>query len=224
VQLTSGFKPHFIIITHPVYKIPVISVSAIKQKRAARLIHISVALLLIGNAYGAFKSTANPDLIFIVAQIAISIMIFTKVVTGDKLYTNALLSHNLFRIGEIFCLLYATYYFSNNLHNNLMSFFTLLGACGLIYLVFSEQKIFKKQLIRMDEKSIQLPIGEGGKKIAWNQIDNLRIRNDYVSINTKQNRFIQFETNHFYNDNTLDEMNAWCFRHLTAETNLSKAE
>jgi hypothetical protein len=198
------------------YTIPVISVSAIKQKRAARLIHISVALLLLGNAYGAFKSTANPDLIFIVAQIAISIMIFTKVLTGNKLYGNPLLSHNLFRTVEIVCLLYAAYYFSNDLHNSIISFLTFLGACGLIYLVFSEQKIFKKQFVRMDEKEIQLPVGEGRKKIAWNQIDNLRIRNDYISINTKQNRFIQFETDHIYNEARLDEMNAWCFRHLTS--------
>lgn len=187
------------------------------------MIHIAVAILLIGNAYGAFKSTPNPDLIFIVAQIAISIMIFTKVVTGDRLYENPILSHNLFRTGEIFCLIYAAYYFSNNLHNNLMSLLTLVGACGLGYLVFSEQKIFKKQWIRIDEKSIQMPIGDGGKKIDWNDIDNIRIRNDYVSINTKQNRFIQYETNHIYDDNMLDEMNAWCFRHLPAEKDLSKA-
>lgn len=222
MQLTVGFKSRFIIITDPLYTIPVISVSAVKQKRAARLIHLSVALLLIGNAYGAFKATANPDLIFIVAQIAISIMIFTKVFTGDRLYANPLMSNNLFRTGEIFCLLYAAYYFSYDLHYNLMSLLTFFGACGLIYLFFSEQKIFKKQSVRIDEKGIQLPAGEGGKNIAWHQVENLRIRNDYVSVNTKKNYFIQYETDHIYDDTQLDEMNAWCFRHLSAETNVTK--
>ncbi|MFN5335563.1 MAG: hypothetical protein ACK5BV_10280 [Bacteroidota bacterium] len=206
------------------YNLAVISVAAIKQKRSARLIHLSVAFLFIGNAYGAFKSTANPDLIYIVAQIAISIMIFTKVLTGDRLYANPLRSHNLFRTVEVFCLLYSAYYFSNDLHNTVMSFLTFLCACGLIYLIFPEQKIFKKQFVRLDEKGIQLPAGEGGKKIAWSHIDNLRIRNDYVSINTKQNRFIQYETDHNYDEALLDEMNAWCIRHLTSGSDLSKAE
>jgi hypothetical protein len=197
------------------YTITVISTSAIKQKRAALLIHLSAAFLLLGNAYIAFTSTANPGLVFIVVQIAASIMILSKVLTGDALYKNTLLAHNIFRLIEMTCFMYAAYYFMNSLHLQMMSTLEILSASGLLYLFFSEQKIYKNQAIVLDDTGILFPAAEKRKKLVWSDIENMRIRNDFVSINTKHNRFIQYETGFVYADAALDEMNAWCFRHIT---------
>jgi hypothetical protein len=195
-------------------------VSAIRQKRAARLIHLAVAFLLIGNAYGVFKATAHPGLVFIVSQVAMSIMIFSLIISGSKLYPKPLLAHNLFRIGELISLFYAAYYFSENLHLGLMSGLEMICAVGLCYLIFSEQRIYKKQVILIEKKGIRLPAAESQTMIPWEQIDNIRIRNDYVSVNTKQNRFIQYETDFVYTDAALDEINAHCFSRLSPNTTL----
>ncbi|MFN9113415.1 MAG: hypothetical protein ACK5XN_25365, partial [Bacteroidota bacterium] len=75
---------------------------------------------------------------------------------------------------------------------------------------------FKKQLITIKENGIRLPMIENKKLLPWKEIDNLRIRNDYISINTISNRFIQYETATTYNESDLDKMNAWCFQQISA--------
>jgi hypothetical protein len=198
------------------YQIPVISTAAIKQQKAAKYIHLCSAFLMMANAWGVFNSSAHPNLIFIVSQIAVSLMTIAYVLGGKKLFPKIIVTQHTFRIAEIISLAYAAYHFYSELHLHLMSLLQAFSACGLFYLLFNEQKAFKKQLITIKENGIRLPMIENKKLLPWKEIDNLRIRNDYISINTISNRFIQYETATTYNESDLDKMNAWCFQQISA--------
>ena len=198
------------------YQIPIISTAAIKQQKAAKYIHLCAAFLMMANAWGVFNSGAHPNLIFIVLQISVSLMTIAYVMGGKKLFPKIILTHHIFRIGEILLLAYAAYQFYSELHLHLMSLLQAFSAAGLFYLLFNEQKAFKKQLITITENNILLPKVENAKSLLWKEIDNLRIRNDYISINTISNRFIQYETATTYNESDLDKMNAWCFQQISA--------
>lgn len=206
------------------YQIPVISSAAIKQKKAAKYIHLLSAFLMMGNAWGVFDNNTHPSLLFVVAQAAMSIMTITYVITGKKIFTKELLSHRLFRLTEILVLAYASWYFYTILHAQLISFLVAVSTAGLCYLLVSERNLFSKQMIRLDNKGIHLPAADKHKLISWTTVDNLRIRNDYVSVNTLENRFIQYETAHTYSETELDSMNAWCFQHLTSTKKASGSQ
>ena len=206
------------------YQIPVISSAAIKQQKASRYIHLLTAFLMMGNAWGVFDDNPHPGLFFVVIQAAVSIMTLTYVITGKKLFTNELLSHRLFRMAEIILLAYASWYFYTFLHYQLMSFFEALSASGLCYLLISERFLFREQMIRLDKDGIHLPAAEDHKLISWTSVDNLRIRNDFISVNTLDNRFIQYETAHIYSEVELDSMNAWCFQQLPSTKNASSTK
>jgi len=204
------------------YQIPVISSAALKQQKAARYIHLLAAFLMMGNAWGVFEDNAQPGLFFVVVHSAMSIMTVTYVVTGKKLFTNELLSHRLFRIAEIILLTWASWYFYSFLHYHLMSLLQAVSVAGLCYLLVTEKYLFKEQFIQLDKDGIHLPAADQHKLITWTSIDNLRIRNDYVSVNTLENRFIQYETAHAYSEAELDSMNAWCFQQLPSAKNASE--
>ena len=196
------------------YQIPIISSAAIKQQKAAKYIHLCAAFLMLANAWGVFNASAHPSLLFIILQIAMSLMTIAYVLGGKKIFPKIILTHQIFRSLEIILLAYAANYFYSRPHLHLMSLLQAFSVIGLLYLLFSEQKAFKKQWIQITESGIRLPVIEHEKIIEWKNIDNIRIRNDYTSINTNSNRFIQYETDHLYNESDLDQMNAWCFQQI----------
>jgi len=171
---------------------------------------------MMANAWGVFNDTAQPDLIFVVLQIAVSIMIMAYVLAGKKLFPKVIATHLLFRIIEIILLIYAAYFFYSKLHMHLMSLLQTCSVLGLCYLSFSERKAFQHQIVGVDKEGIRLPAIDSRKFIAWKNVENLRIRNDYISVNTTGNRFIQYETGSTYGETELDSMNAWCFQQLSA--------
>jgi hypothetical protein len=198
------------------YSIPVRLPQVEQQLKAAKLIHLLSAFLLIANAWGAFRSTTHPSLLFVVVQIALSILILSMVLGGKTIYPNKAKSNRIFRFVEAAGFGYAAYFFYTDMHLSLMSFFQVVIGGGLLYLWLHERKVFSQQEVLVNTNEVVLPAILNQKKISWKEIDNLRIRNDYISINTRQNKFIQFEVAASYSESELDEMNAWCFRHLTA--------
>jgi hypothetical protein len=206
------------------YQIPVISPAAIKQQKASRYIHLLAAFLMMGNAWGVFDDSAQPALFFVVLQAAMSIMTVTYVVTGKKLFANELLSHRLFRLAECILLAWASWYFYSFLHYPLMSFLEAVSVVGLFYLLIAEKHLFKPPFIQLDKDGIRLPAADNHKLISWTAVDNLRIRNDYVSVNTLANLFIQYETARTYSEAELDSMNAWCFQQLPSTKNASNTQ
>lgn len=176
---------------------------------------------MMGNAWGVFNDHASPDLFFVVLQVAMSLLTISYVVSGRTLFPKELIAHRFFRLAEIILLSYASYYFYSILHYHLMSLLQAVSVAGLCYLLMAERYVFKSQFIQLEKDGIHLPAAEKNKLISWNSVENLRIRNDYVSVNTTENRFIQFETNHIYTETELDSMNAWCFQQLPSNKNAS---
>ncbi|MFN9710850.1 MAG: hypothetical protein ACK55K_05515 [Bacteroidota bacterium] len=201
------------------YQIPVISTAAIKQQKAAKYIHLCAAFLMMANAWGEFNSTANPRLTFVVIQIAISIKIIFYIYGGKKFFSKPIFSHRPLRILEVVVFAYSAHYFYTQHHQHLISLLQAVTAIGLFYLFFSERKSFQKQFIQINEQGILLPAVDQMKPLLWSSIDNLRIRNDYISINTKENRFIQYENGTPFSETELDKMNAWCFQQIAATNN-----
>ncbi len=179
---------------------------------------------MLGNAWGVFNDHASPNLFFVVVQVAMSLMTISYVVAGKKLFPEIILTHRLFRGAEILILTYASYYFYSHLHYPLMSFLEAVSVVGLCYLLIAEKHLFKPPFIQFDKDGIRLPAADNQKLISWKSVDNLRIRNDYVSVNTLANRFIQYETARTYSEVELDSMNAWCFQQLPSTKNASSTK
>jgi hypothetical protein len=191
------------------YSIPIYFEPFERQKKAAKLIHLLAAFLMIANAWGDFNQP-TPNLIFTVIQITGALLTITFIATGRKWLGNTSSGHRLFRILEALIFLYAAWYFFEKMNLQMMGFLQILAAIGLLMLFITEKNIFSATFVTINEKGISTPGNIKNRFMPWSSIDNMLIKNDYVSINTIHNHFIQFETRIVLSELEMDEMNANC--------------
>lgn len=196
------------------YSIPVYFEPFLRQKKAARLIHFLAGFLMIANAWGNFNQP-SPDLLFIVIQIAVALLSILFAFFGSRITKDHSRVNSMLRVIQAFAFLYAAWYFFSVMNLTMMSFMQLLAAAGLFLLLITERKIFSSPAVKLDEKGIYTPNTPNDRFIAWSDIDNMLIKNDYISINTLKNQFIQYETNIILSELEMDEMNAFCRQHFT---------
>jgi hypothetical protein len=196
------------------YKIPIFFEPFERQKKAARLIHLLAGFLMVANAWGDFKQP-TPDLVFVVIQIAGALLAIAFAFFGKRLFPNRGITNSTFRLLEAIVFFYAARYFFSELNLTLMGTLQLIAAIGLLLLFFNERKIFANCFVTMGDKGVTTPGNIKDRLIEWKDIENMRIRNDFISINTKQNQFIQYETGVVLSELHMDEMNAWCIEQFT---------
>lgn len=190
------------------YKIPIFFEPFEKQKKAARLLHLLAGFLMIANAWGDFKQP-TPALFFVVVQIAGALAAIVFAFIGKQFSARQSLINLVFRLAEAALLFYAAkYFFDMNL--SMMGMLQIVGGIGLLLLFFTERKIYSPCFVRIDDKGIYTPDNIGERLIEWKNIDHLLVKNDFVSINTMQNQFIQFETGIVLSELEMDEINAYC--------------
>ena len=196
------------------YSIPVYFEPFERQKKAARLIHLLAGFLMIANAWGDFNQP-TPDLIFVVVQVAGAMLCILFAFAGKKVFPDSKNTNQLFRLIEGLLFVYAAWYFFSKMNLTFMGLLQVLAAIGLLLLFITERKIFSETKVRIDEKGIYTPNNLSDRFIAWNEIENMLIKNDFISINTQKNQFIQYETNSILSEIEMDEMNAFCREQFT---------
>ena len=169
---------------------------------------------MIANAWGDFNQP-TPDLIFVVVQVAGALLCILFAFAGKKVFPQSKNTNQVFRLIETLLFAYAAWYFFTKMNLTLMGFLQVLAAIGLLMLFITERKIFSATNIRIDDKGIHTPNNLADRFIAWNEIENMLIKNDFISINTIKNQFIQYETNIILSELEMDEMNAFCREQFT---------
>lgn len=196
------------------YTIPIYFEPFERQKKAARLVHFLAGFLMIANAWGNFNQP-TPDLFFVVAQVAGALLCILFAFAGKKVFPNSKNTNQLFRLLETLLFAYASWYFLNKMNLTFMGLLQLLATIGLLFLFFTERKIFSVTTVRINDKGVYTPNNLTDHCIAWNEIENMLIKNDFVSINTTKNQFIQYETNIILSELEMDEINAYCREQFT---------
>lgn len=195
------------------YRIPIFFEPFEKQKKAARLLHFLAGFLMIANAWGDFQ-TPTPHRFFLVVQLAAALFIISYAFTGKKWLANQNRSNGLIRLLGAAVLFYASSYFLS-MNDRLLAVLQVFGALGLLLLFFTERTIFKPCEVLIDEKGVHTPGNLKNRIIEWKDVDNMLIKNDFVSINTVQNHFIQYETSAVLSELQMDEANAFCREKFT---------
>ncbi|HEX4958061.1 MAG TPA: hypothetical protein VFV46_07780 [Lacibacter sp.] len=197
------------------YSIPIFFEPFERQKKAARFIHLLAGFLMLANAWGDFNQP-TPNFIFTVVQIAGALLIIAFALAGKKISVNNKSTHRLFRFMEAILFMYAAWYFFMVMNLQLMGYLQIVAAIGLLLLFISEKNIFSPTAVTIDDKGISTPGNTKNRFIPWSSIDNMLIKNDFISINTKQNHFIQYETGSILSELQMDEMNEFCRKHFVS--------
>ena len=90
----------------------------------------------------------------------------------------------------------------------------LIWAVVCILLLFTERKIFHDAYLSLGKSNITIPGYFSNKVIPWSVIENVIVRQDYVTIYYPQNRYLQYEVMSQLNDLEIKNINQFCQRHL----------
>lgn len=170
--------------------------------------HLLAGFLLLLNAYGDFKQN-QPNTLFLVAQIASALLVLVFAASGAGMIRDEARGNGWFRLLEAAMFLYAARYFQT-LHLMLPAVLQFIAAAGLLLLYISERKIFAPTYIALNEEGIIIPDNFKSAKIPWSAVQHVILRNDFLSIDTRDNRFLQYEVSEVLSDAVIDEVNAYC--------------
>ena len=94
------------------------------------------------------------------------------------------------------------------------SFTLLLWAFICILLLFTERKVFHDAFLTLEKKSVSIPGYFSNRILPWEVIENLVVRQDYVTIYLPQNKYIQHEVLVELSEREIEDMNIFCQQQL----------
>lgn len=127
---------------------------------------------------------------------SIGLMIF---VIRNKKDLREVMVNLLFRILEIGLMSMAASHFYDNQNLILAGFYAFM-AVVLLILVMIEYQLFGEHFIHLTTESINMPGIFSRKRIAWNNIQNVVLRHYLLTIEMKDNQFIQQSIYHQYDE------------------------
>jgi hypothetical protein len=194
------------------HRIPIKIEGIERRKRSTGLLHIVAGLFLITSISTYFKSLGYHNFLsvlpmYIVAVASLIYGLFRKKIDPKAKYNHWLrvIQFLVFAVLGIL-MLKAKIDFRN--------FTLLLWAVICIFLLFTERKVFHDALLTLGEKSVSIPGYFSNRVLPWEVIENLVIRQDYVTIYLPQNKYIQHEVLVELGEKEISDMNNFCRQQL----------
>lgn len=166
------------------------------------------------NAYAHYKQQSI-SITFLVVQMSAAFLVLAFAATGKGFSKETSANHRFFRLLEAAMFIYASVFFYG-LNLVFPSLLQAITGAGILILSFTEKNIFEPTQIRISENGIELPHNFKKNIIAWSSISNMIIKNDFISIDTKNNQFLQYEISEMLTDEKIDAINAFCRGKFTA--------
>ncbi|RFS26470.1 hypothetical protein DVR12_01395 [Chitinophaga silvatica] len=154
------------------------------------IMHGLTGILFLFNTIGVYTSEhPNWFLAIFFLVLGLACIAFPFMMRRFKKFSEA---NSLARVVEAFvCLTGCLYFLSHKLP--ITGLLLLLVGIGLIYVGWMEYKIFQPAFARFDTIGITLPTTFSTKLVGWNELNNVILRNDLLTIDYKNNKILQLE-------------------------------
>jgi len=93
----------------------------------------------------------------------------------------------------------------------------VFSALSLLLMV-SERRIFMETTIRFDEQGILIPGNYRDHLVAWTDLSNVVVREDYLTIFHKKQKYLQYQVLQDLSTLEVAKMNAFCKEQLESQT------
>lgn len=179
-----------------------------RRKKSTGLFHIVAGLFLLVNAAGYFKESQYENFLTLLPVFLVGTGSVIYGLFRNRIDPKANFNH-LVRAAQflMFFILGVLLLKSKVEFQNLI---LLLWAVICIMLLFTERKIFHDAFLFFNNNSITIPGYFSNKVIPWTVIENIVVRQDFVTIYYPNNRFIQYETLSEINDSEIKKINLFC--------------
>ena len=158
--------------------------------RLLPVMHGLTGILFLFNVIGIYRGPQpNWFLAVFFLLLGIACIGFPFIMRRFRKFTEA---NTVARIAEAFICLTACLYFLSH-RQAIIGLMLFLVGLGLAYVGWMEYRIFQPAYARMDNTGITLPTTFARKVIGWNELNNVILRDDLLTIDFKNNRILQLE-------------------------------
>jgi len=188
------------------YRLRILHPNAVTRLRLQPAMHALAGILFLMNGIGVYKSdTPNWGMAIFFIVLGMASIAFPFMM---KRFTNIQAANSLARTVQAFVSLTGCLYFLSHLQP-LMGILLFLTGIASAYIGWAEYKIFQPCFVSFDMMGIQLPGTFSSRLIGWNQLNNVILRNDLLTIDFKNNKVLQIEVIDEVGAVTAEEMNAF---------------
>lgn len=188
------------------YKIRILHPNAETRLRLQPVMHGLAGILFLMNGIGVYNSPSpNWSMAIFFILLGLGSLVFPFVM---KRFRNIQAANSLARMVQAFVSLTGCLYFLSHMQP-LISVLLFLTGIASAYIGWAEYKIFQPCFVNIDMMGVLLPGTFSDKLIGWNQLNNVILRNDLLTIDFKNNKVLQLEVLDETGAVTADEMNAF---------------
>lgn len=188
------------------YKFRILHPNAMTRLRLQPVMHGMVGILFLFNVIGVYKM-ANPNwliaALFIVMGIASLLFPFMLRRVRKIAETNSVL-----RMLQAFTMLSGCLFFLSHLQP-IIGFTLLLAGLGVGYIGYAEYRILQPSYVTVSESHITLPTLFGSRSHEWNEMKNVILRNDLLTLDFNNNKLLQLEVLDEFGPVEAAELNAF---------------
>jgi hypothetical protein len=194
------------------FDIPVKIEGIERRRRSVGLFHILAGLFLAANASLAYKYLNYNSFwllipVYILAVFSLLYGFFRKRIDAAYKY------NRLFRLLQ-FLTFFALAVFELGSETAIRSISLFLWAGICLALLFAERLIFGQPAVRISNEGIIAPGSISNKRIDWNELESVVVRQDYITLNYSNNQYLQFEIQKVLTGTEIERINLFCSQQL----------
>jgi hypothetical protein len=188
------------------YKLRILHPNAVTRLRLQPVMHGLAGILFLMNGIGVYNNPSpNWSMAIFFILLGMGSLAFPFVM---KRFSNIQSANSLARMVQALVSLTGCLYFLSHMQP-LIAILLFLTGVASAYIGWAEYKIFQPCFVNIDMMGVQLPGTFSDKLIGWNQLNNVILRDDLLTIDFKNNKVLQLEVLDETGTVTADEMNAF---------------
>lgn len=175
--------------------------------RLLPVMHGLTGILFLFNAIGIYHSaTPNWALTGLFILLGLASVVFPFVIRRYRKFPAA---NAIARLLQVFVCLTGSLYFLSHMQpvGGLLLF---VVGLGLAYIGWAEYKVFQPVYVKADTTGITVPTAFSARLIGWNQLNNVILRNDLLTLDFKNNKVLQLDVLDEIAPETREAFNNFC--------------
>lgn len=183
-----------------------------RRKKSTGLFHVVAGLFLLANIAEYYKQLNYQNFFSVLPMYLVAVASLLYGLFRNKMDPKAKFNHWMRMLQFLIFSVLGILMLKTKMDFRNISLFLWAVIC--ILLLFTERKIFHDAFLNLSKNNITIPGYFSNKVLPWSVIENIIVRQDYVTIYIPRNRYIQYEVLSELSEAEIKDINFFCQQHI----------
>ena len=183
-----------------------------RRKKSTGLFHVVAGLFLLANIAEYYKQLNYQNFFSVLPMYLVAVASLLYGLFRNKMDPKAKFNHWMRMLQFLIFSVLGILMLKTKMDFRNISLFLWAVIC--ILLLFTERKIFHDAFLNLGKNNITIPGYFSNKVLPWSVIENVIVRQDYVTIYIPRNRYIQYEVLSELSEAEIKDINFFCQQHI----------